>query len=586
MTSLVILLKGVYNMKKKSHNSNKKKGHKSKGPNKAYIAGGIIAAIVIIALAIMLFPGKDVQKSDSATVDMYVMSQCPYGVQAENAIAPALDRLGDSVDFNLYFIGGVDEQGNFRSLHGEPEWRGNMVQACAIEHEPDNYMDLVLCMNENPNVIPDNWESCSEELNLDTEKIRNCYEGEEGKELLTESFTISELAGAQGSPTIKINGEDYQGARDANSFTRAICNYVNDPACTDIPVCNQAFDCPQKEGKIPECVNAGTKNAECKYSEDARVELTLVNDETCNSCDATEIINSLRNVFLNLDVNSVDVSTVEGQQLVENYNLEVVPSFIFDKNVENAYIWKNNPDIRTLFEQNNGNYKLLDEVTGATHFVSEEKRLEILNKMGINLDDNKPQIDFFVMSYCPYGNVAEEMVEEVYNKLGDSAEFVPRYVIYSDFKGPEYCLSEKQEYCSLHGRVELNQNVRELCVNKYFGIDDWFEFARLMNSECDYQNADSCWEAVAQGMGLDTEKISDCEQNEAEELLAPQKELNDLLAVRGSPTLFIEGQQYNGARDANSVLDSMCSYFNGDAPSGCDAVIETTNQNVPAGACG
>ena len=43
--------------------------------------------------------------SDSVELQFYVMSQCPYGLQVENGIAPVLEKLGDAVDFKLDFIG-------------------------------------------------------------------------------------------------------------------------------------------------------------------------------------------------------------------------------------------------------------------------------------------------------------------------------------------------------------------------------------------------------------------------------------------------------------------------------------------------
>jgi len=44
--------------------------------------------------------------------------------------------------------------------------------------------------------------------------------------------------------------------------------------------------------------------------------------------------------------------------------------------------------------------------------------------INVDLEDEKPQVDFYVMSYCPYGNQAEEIVYEVYNVLGDEAIYI------------------------------------------------------------------------------------------------------------------------------------------------------------------
>jgi glutaredoxin len=550
------------------------------------------AYIIVLAILMLIIAGcttGQVIKSDSVKLDLYVMSQCPYGVQAENAIAPVLKTLGNSVKFNLYFIGGVDSSGGFQSLHGENEVNGDMLQACAIKYEPAKFMDLVVCMNQNAGSIPANWEACADQLKLNKASIKSCYEGAEGKELLKASFQASEVAGAQGSPTIKINGNDYAGKRDAASFTRAICRYVDSAACKNVPACTADADCMVDNGKIPRCENAGTAAAKCEYTDDAKFAMTVVNDKSCADCDASQIVDSLKKIFLSMDVRTVDISTDEGKKIVSQYGIDVVPAFIFEKSVEQSYVWKSNEKVKALFEQKNGNYKLLDEVTGATHYVSEEKRLELLKKIGVTLGDNKPQIDFFVMAYCPYGNQAEEIIDKVYEVLGDKAIFNPHYVIYSNYGGADYCLDNEQKYCSMHGGQELHQDVRELCVNKYMGIDKWFSFAVAMNSKCTAANADTCWEAVAKDLGLDAQKIKDCQASEAETLLAEEKKLNNLLGVQGSPTIFIEGEEYGGTRDANAILAAMCNAYDSTKPAECGSTIaaSSTASAAPAsGGCG
>ena len=196
--------------------------------------------------------------------------------------------------------------------------------------------------------------------------------------------------------------------------------------------------------------------------------------------------------------------------------------------------------------------------------------------IGVTFGDNKPQIDFFVMSYCPYGNQAEEIIEEVYNNLGDAAEFIPRYVIYSNYQGggPAYCFDDASKYCSMHGIVELNQNIREACVERHLGIQEWFDFARAMNSKCNYQNADTCWEGVADDLGIDKTVVTDCFDTEALEILEEDFVLNQALKVTGSPTIFIDGNKYAGARDANAIQAALCGAFE-DAPASCAKALAT-----------
>ena len=59
--------------------------------------------------------------------EFYVMSQCPYGVQAVNGVKDAIDKLGADVDFQIDFIGNATPDGNMSSMHGPTEVTGDIV---------------------------------------------------------------------------------------------------------------------------------------------------------------------------------------------------------------------------------------------------------------------------------------------------------------------------------------------------------------------------------------------------------------------------------------------------------------------------
>ena len=65
--------------------------------------------------------------SSPVTLDLFVMSQCPYGVQAETGVLDALGAFGSDLQVNVRFI--VSEAGtSFNSLHGQPELDENLRQ--------------------------------------------------------------------------------------------------------------------------------------------------------------------------------------------------------------------------------------------------------------------------------------------------------------------------------------------------------------------------------------------------------------------------------------------------------------------------
>jgi len=579
----------------------KKKAHKTKQkPNQAKF--WIVGILVLIGL-FWLFSTMNNSDSDGssgtfddsaattgagqAKLDFYVMSQCPYGTQVEDAIKPVLDKLGNAVDFELNYI--VSAEGdNFKSLHGPAEISGDMIQLCAAKYDPDKYMDLVVCMNKDARSIPNNWEACADESGLDKESIKKCYEGDEGKQLLTESMKKSQEVRASGSPTMYLNGKPYNGGRDTTSFLRAICSNLKDhPGCEDIPACGSDAECTAQPDKIGTCKNPGQDDAECVYTDPVSFEVIVLNDKRCSSCDVSRIIATTEQLFKGAKHRTVDVSSEEGKKIVEDLGLTVVPVFIFDKDVEKTKTWTDTPRIRDAFEPAGDKYRLKDAVTKASYYIDEEKRNQYLKSIGVVKGDNKPQIDFYVMSYCPYGNQAEEGIAPVYDLLGDKADFKPHYVIYENYRGggPSYCFDDENKYCSMHGIQELHQDIREMCAYKHLGTKAWFDFALAMNKDCNANNADSCWEGVADKIGLDKKVITDCFDTEALDILKEEKSLNKLMGVSGSPTVFIEGDQYSGARDPDSFRKALCAGYE-TPPVECGTQLTATNKPASAPSAG
>ncbi len=198
---------------------------------------------------------------------------------------------------------------------------------------------------------------------------------------------------------------------------------------------------------------------------------------------------------------------------------------------------------------------------------------------------DKSQALLFVMSYCPYGNQAEELMMPVAALLGDKADIQVHYVIYSNYSGggPKYCLDKDNKYCSMHGIQELNQDVRELCVQKY-QKDKFWDFVKAMNSSCTSSNADSCWENVAKGLGINIEQVKNCQKNEAITILEQEVQLNKKYGVTGSPQLVINDKEYNGTRSAEAYKSAICSGFN-NPPAECSQQVEGAQTTAPAGGC-
>ncbi len=246
-----------------------------------------------------------------------------------------------------------------------------------------------------------------------------------------------------------------------------------------------------------------------------------------------------------------------------------------------------------------GVYKIKIDVQGQEYFTYITKDGKILFPQGAEItpaeEDNtqvtkdipkkeKSQAMLFVMSFCPYGNQAEDAMAPVVDLLGDKADIKLHYVIYSNYNGggANYCLDKENKYCSMHGIQELNQGVRELCVQKYQSDKLW-DFVLQINNACSSGNVDSCWEPIAKTIGIDVAKIKTCQKDEAINLLQEEVALNEKYEVQGSPMLLINEKEFNGARSAEGYKAGICAGFE-DEPTECSQSLSSTTSTAD-GSC-
>lgn len=199
---------------------------------------------------------------------------------------------------------------------------------------------------------------------------------------------------------------------------------------------------------------------------------------------------------------------------------------------------------------------------------------------------DKVNVKFFTMSYCPYGNQAETGLIPVYKLLKDKVDWEPHFVIYANYQGggPNYCIANGS-YCSMHGIQELNEDIRELCIWKYETHDKFFDFLSDVNSACNSQNVDSCWEAVAKKYSINTDKIKQCQSDEGIALVKTEQELDQQYGVQGSPSVFINDAQYSGGRAPEDYKAAICSAFNS-PPSECSQSLGSSSSTTASGGCG
>ena len=170
--------------------------------------------------------GKTICREEEAgRLDVFVMSQCPYGTQALDAMEEVLEAFGDEIDFHVQFIATEATPGTFRSLHGQPEVDENIRELCAISYYPADYkyMDYIWCRNKD--IRSDDWEPCVKEAKMSTSIMRTCAEGDAGINLHSENIKLGNQLGIGASPTWLVNNKYTFSGIDAETIKVNFCRY-------------------------------------------------------------------------------------------------------------------------------------------------------------------------------------------------------------------------------------------------------------------------------------------------------------------------------------------------------------------------
>jgi hypothetical protein len=159
----------------------------------------------------------DVPKSDKPEVELYVMTHCPYGTQAEKGFLPAIAELGNTIDAKIKFT-------HF-FLH-DPEYIETPNQICLREEQNDKFVPYLTCFLEDGDA-----DRCLAEVNADMTKLNTCKNNGGYEAYYAADSALSSGYGVRGSPTLRINGVEVSTGRSPAAMLATICSaFNNEPA--------------------------------------------------------------------------------------------------------------------------------------------------------------------------------------------------------------------------------------------------------------------------------------------------------------------------------------------------------------------
>ncbi|MBR9690937.1 hypothetical protein GOV08_04605, partial [Candidatus Woesearchaeota archaeon] len=171
---------------------------------------------------------------------------------------------------------------------------------------------------------------------------------------------------------------------------------------------------------------------------------------------------------------------------------------------------------------------------------------------------DKPKVELFVMSHCPYGTQMEKGILPVVKELGNKIDFELKFVNYAMHPTQGEVEEQLNQYC-----IQRDYNDKYLAyLGKFLEAGDGKEALSAVGLS----------EADISGCVQETDKEFDVIKNLEDKSSwsggrFPQFMIYDAdnkkYGVRGSPTLIINGQQAQSGRDAQSLLNTICGAFDG-----------------------
>lgn len=183
---------------------------------------------------------------------------------------------------------------------------------------------------------------------------------------------------------------------------------------------------------------------------------------------------------------------------------------------------------------------------------------------------DKPAVELYVFTYCPYGTQMEKAMIPAVKLLGDKIDFKIRQI------------------GAMHGDFEKIEAERQLCIEKNYPdkfLDYVLAFAE--DEEIGACNGDDACvkpliNAIYTEFGIDEAKINSCMTSEGETLYNAEEANSKKTGHLSSPTLIVNEVEAQASRSPDAIKTLICNAFN-TAPSECSQILSTSQASAGFG---
>ncbi len=181
---------------------------------------------------------------------------------------------------------------------------------------------------------------------------------------------------------------------------------------------------------------------------------------------------------------------------------------------------------------------------------------------------DKPRVELYVMSHCPFGTQIEKGMLPVLETLGDKIDFELKFCSYA-----------------MHQEVEIREQLREYCIQR----ESPEKLTTYLKCFLEEGNSEGCIKRAGVNAASNEACVAEVDKKfQVMEMWRDSsswymqkfppfnihREDNERYGIQGSPGIVINGKSLAADRDSQSLLSLVCSAFN-QAPQECKTVLSS-----------
>jgi thioredoxin 1 len=544
-------------------------------------------------------------KSVKPLLEAFVVSRCPFGLQMQRIMANMISQSKDAENYLMIRYIGAVSNNTITSMHGDEEAKENLRQICIREEQSDKYWNYISCyMKEGKSM------DCLKSASIDDGKLSACTNDTiRGLSYAQKDFDEANKSKITGSPTLLIGNKivsefdfasNKTNGRSPEALKELLCCAFN----TKPGFCYQEFNktqaitmfevnppaaattTQQPPGKDITLTSLGVKNPS---------QTMLITDNTISSAESLYpllVVEAFANwcgfcKMMNVTIDNLSrelqgqvafglIDIERNNETKTTYNISAYPVMLIFKDGKLADKVVGNQQKSIFVAKLKQIQPKLDtskvKVVQPAAQAPPKPKLTSAQVCANMTKSDKPLLEAFVVSRCPFGLQMQRIMANLVNQSKDAENYLKVRYIGS---------VANNTISSMHGDIEAKENLRQICVREEQS-DKYWDYVGCYMKE---GKSMDCLKSAS----IDEGRLDSCTNDTSRGLGYAQKDfdLANKYSITGSPTLLMDnkivsesdfGTNTTAGRSPEALKELLCCGFK-NLPSFCSQ--ELNRSHVP-----